>query len=61
MKLEGTWCTEDIDNEQLQLIVFSTAEKNAFFRFSNESYVVFLRRAKEISKKEYELIFKEQF
>ena len=61
MKLEGTWCTEDIDNEHLQLRVFSTAEKNSFFKFSNERYVVFLERAKEISKKEYELIFKEQF
>ena len=30
MKLEGTWCTEDIDNEHLQLRVFSTAEKNHF-------------------------------
>ena len=61
MKLEGTWCAEDIDNEHLQLRVFSTAEKNSFFKFSNERYVVFLERAKEISKKEYELIFKEQF
>ena len=61
MKLEGTWCTEDIDNEHLQLRVFSTAEKNSFFKFCNERYVVFLERAKEISKKEYELIFKEQF
>ena len=61
MKLEGTWCTEDIDNEHLQLRVFSTAEKNSFFKFSNERYVVFLERAKEISKKDYELIFKEQF
>ena len=61
MKLEGTWCTEDIDNEQLQLRVFSTAEKNSFFKFSTERYVVFLERAKEISKEEYELIFKKQF
>ena len=61
MKLEGTWCTEDIDNEHLQLRVFSTAEKNYLFKFCNERYVVFLERAKEISKKEYELIFKEQF
>ena len=30
MKLEGTWCTEDIDNEHLQLKVFSTAEKAHF-------------------------------
>ena len=30
MKLEGTWCTEDIDNEHLQLRVFSTAEKTHF-------------------------------
>ena len=30
MKLEGTWCTEDIDNEQLQLRVFSTTEKKHF-------------------------------
>ena len=56
MKLEGTWCTEDFDNEHLQLRVFSTAEKNSFFKFSNERYVVFLERAKEISQKEYELI-----
>ena len=61
MKVEGTWCTEDIDNEHLQLRVFSTAEKNSFLKFSNEHYVVFLERTKEISKKEYELIFKEQF
>ena len=27
MELEGTWCTEDIDNEQLQLKVFSNTEK----------------------------------
>ena len=61
MKLEGFLCNEDIDNEHLQLRVFSTAEKNSFFKVSNERYVVFLERAKEISKKEYELIFKEQF
>ena len=30
MKLEVTWCTEDIDNEHLQLRVFSTAEKTHF-------------------------------
>ena len=61
MKLEETWCTEDIDNENLQLRVFSTAEKNSFLKFCNERYVVFLERAKEFSKKEYELNFKEQF
>ena len=32
MKLEGTWCTEDIDNEHLQLRVFSTAEKKLIFQ-----------------------------
>ena len=51
MKLEGTWCTEDIDNEQLQLRVFSTTEKKSFFIFGNERYVVFFERAKEISRK----------
>ena len=61
MKLEGIWCTDHIDNEHLQLRVFSTAETNSFFKFSNERYVVSLERAKEISKKEYKLIFKEQF
>ena len=61
MKLEETWCTEDIDNEHLQLRVFSTAEKNSFSKLSDERYVVFLERAKEISKKEYELIFNDQF
>ena len=60
-KLEGTWCTEDFDNENLQIRVFSTAEKNSFFKFCNERYVIFLERAKEISKKENKLIFKEQF
>ena len=30
MKLERNWCTEDIDNEHLQLRVFSTAEKTHF-------------------------------
>ena len=45
----------------MQLRVFSTAEKNSLFKLSNERYVVFLKRAKEIAKKEYELIFKEQF
>ena len=30
MKLEGTWCTEDIDNEHLQLRMFSTSEKTHF-------------------------------
>ena len=59
MKLEGTWCTEYIDNEHLQLRVFSTAEKNSLFKFCNERYVVVLERAKEISKKEYVLIFKD--
>ena len=29
MKLEGTWCTEDIDNEHLQLRVFSNLVMNA--------------------------------
>ena len=61
MKLEGTWCTEDIDNEHLQLGVFSTAEKNSFFKLSIERYVVFLERAKEVSKKDYKLFFKEQY
>ena len=61
MKLGGTWCTEDIDNEHLQSRVFSTAEKTHFFKFCNERYVVILERAKEISKKEYDLFFKEQF
>ena len=59
MKLEGPWCTEDIDN--LQLRVFSTAEKNSFFKFINERYIVFLERAKEISKKEYLLFSKNNF
>ena len=57
MKLEGTWCTEDIDNEHLQLRVFSTAEKNSFFKFSNERYVVFLERAKEIFKERIRVNF----
>ena len=30
MKLEGTWCTEDIDNEHLQLGVFSITEQILF-------------------------------
>ena len=61
-KIEGTWCTEDIDNEHLQFRVsVFNRRKNSFFKFCNERYVVFLERAKEISKKEYELIFKEQF
>ena len=51
MKLEGAWCTEDIDNKHLQLRVFSNAEKYSFFKFCNEHYAVFLERAKEISKK----------
>ena len=55
MKLEVIWCSEDIDK------VFSTAEKNSFFKFSNERYVVFLERAKKILKKEYELVFKKKF
>ena len=55
MKLEVIWCSEDIDK------VFSTAEKNSFFKFSNERYVVFLERAKKILKKEYELVFKKSF
>ena len=61
VKLKGSWFTEDIDNEHLQLRGFSIAEKNSIFKFCNERYVVFLERVKEISKKEYELIFKEQF
>ena len=27
LKLEGTWCTEDFDNEHLQLRVFSATKK----------------------------------
>ena len=65
MQLEGTWCTEimrhDIDNEHLQLRVFSTAEKNSLFKLCNERYVMFLGSAKEISKKANELVFKVQF
>ena len=38
MKLEGTWCTEDIDNEYLELRVFSTAEKTSFFKLNATSY-----------------------
>ena len=30
MKLEGTWCTEDIDNEHLHLGVFSITEQILF-------------------------------
>ena len=33
MKLEGTWCTEDIDDDHLQLGVFSTKEKKLIFQF----------------------------
>ena len=44
MKLEGTWCTEDIDNEHLQLRVFSTAEKNSFL---NEQF--YLSELQQIS------------
>ena len=40
---------------------FQPQKKNLFFKICNEGYVVFLGKAKEISKKEYELIFKEQF
>ena len=61
MELEGTWCNEDIDKEHLHLRVIPTAEQNSFFKFCYESYGVFFERAKEISKKEYKLIFKEQF
>ena len=61
MKLEKTWCTEDIDHEHLQLRVISTTKKKSFSKLCNERYVVLLERAKEISKKENELIFKEQF
>ena len=32
MKLGGTWCTEDIDNEHLQLRTFWTAEKKLKFQ-----------------------------
>ena len=32
MKFEGTWCTDDIDNENFQLRVFSTAEKKLIFQ-----------------------------
>ena len=56
---EGTRCTEDIDNEHLQLRVFS--KNRSFFKLCNERYVGFNERAKEISKKKYQLIFKEQF
>ena len=52
MKLEGTWCTEDIDDEHLQLRVFSsTTEENSVFKFCNERYVIFFERPKKISKK----------
>ena len=39
MKLEGAWCTENIGNEHLQVKVFSTTEKNSFFKFCSERYV----------------------
>ena len=41
--------------------MFSKTENNSFFKLCNERYVVFLERAMEISKEEYELIFEEQF
>ena len=56
MKLEGNWCTEDIDNVTLQLRVSSATK--SFFKLSNERYV-FLEREKEISRKENELTFKD--
>ena len=40
--------------------MFSNPEKS-FFNLCNERYVVVLEMAKEISNKEYELFFKEQF
>ena len=61
MMLEGTWCTEGIDNQHLDLRVFSTTENKLIFKFCNKSYVACLERAKETSKKDYELFFKEQF
>ena len=33
MKLEGTWSTEDIDNDYSQLRVFSTTEKTQILKF----------------------------
>ena len=60
MKLEGTWCTEDIDNERIQSKLFSITENNSFFKLCTERYVVFLERAKEISKNEFELFFELQ-
>ena len=58
MKLEGTWCTEDIDNEHLQLRVFSIREKISFGNSVMNATSCFSKEQK-VSKKEYELIFKE--
>ena len=52
MNLEGTWCTEGIDNEHFTIKSVFNRRKKLIFKLSNERYVVFLERAKEISKKD---------
>ena len=60
MKLEGTWFTEDINNEHLQLRVFSATE-NITFKLLNERNVVFLERAKKIQRKNSSYTSKNNF
>ena len=51
MKLEGTWCTEDIDNDFLQLGVFSTAEKTHFSNFLMHATSSFSKGQKKFQRK----------
>ena len=48
MKLEGTWCTEDIDKELLHITGFSGTQKFQSFKTGEESYVVFLESGTEV-------------
>ena len=51
MKLEGTWCTEDIYNEHLQLGVFSITEKISFWNSVMNATSCFSKGQKSFKKR----------
>ena len=61
MELEGTWRTEDIDNEHLQIRVFSTTEKIHFSNSVRNVLSCFSRGQKKFQRKKTSLFSKNNF
>ena len=61
MKVEGTWCTEDIDNEDLKLRVFSAVEKNSLLISLMNATSCFSRWAKKVQRRNSSFTSKNTF